>query len=143
LRALSITKNTTPWAQQITRVAPFACPPSSHTHGLAAHMAGPPSDAPQQLVDNWALLNADEAAAAVLLLSAGQGHLFAAWPAPGERDDDKKRILAQARAPTRPACAYCSFPVSPPLGPVCCLPAFAPRRTPLRWALQQLLHVPV
>lgn len=31
------------------------------------------------------------------LVAEGQGHLFADWPAPGERDDDKQRLLAQLR----------------------------------------------
>lgn len=31
------------------------------------------------------------------LLAEGQAHLFAQWPKPGERDDDKRRLLAQLR----------------------------------------------
>ena len=31
-----------------------------------------------------------------VLLGCGQEHLFAGWPGPGEKDDDKKRFLAQA-----------------------------------------------
>ncbi len=31
------------------------------------------------------------------LLAEGQSHLFAQWPAPGERDEDKQRLLAQLR----------------------------------------------
>jgi hypothetical protein len=56
---------------------------------------GAPDAAPQQLRDNWSLLDASEASTAAMLLDAGQEHLFAAWPALGERDDDKKRLLAQ------------------------------------------------
>jgi len=59
---------------------------------------GAPDAAPQQLRDNWSLLDASEASTAAMLLDAGQEHLFAAWPALGERDDDKKRLLAQAAA---------------------------------------------
>lgn len=31
------------------------------------------------------------------LVAEGQAHLFADWPAPGEQDDDKRRLLAQLR----------------------------------------------
>lgn len=31
------------------------------------------------------------------LLAEGQAHLFAHWPPPGERDEDKRRLLAQLR----------------------------------------------
>lgn len=94
-------------------------------------MAGCPSDAPQQLADNWALLTPEEAATAVLLLSAGQGHLFAAWPAPGDRDDDKKRLLAQARGPGSAACL--SFPLSSLFSLLPCAACTRRRNAPPRW----------
>ena len=31
------------------------------------------------------------------LIAEGQGHLFASWPSPGQRDDDKRRLLVQLR----------------------------------------------
>lgn len=60
---------------------------------------GAPDAAPQQLRDNWSILDDAEASTAKMLLDAGQEHLFTAWPAPGERNDDKKRLLAQVRPP--------------------------------------------
>jgi hypothetical protein len=32
------------------------------------------------------------------LVAEGQAHLLADWPAPGESDDGKRRLLAQLRA---------------------------------------------
>ena len=43
------------------------------------------------------MFSADENATIDVLLGCGQDHLFEHWPAPGEKDDDKKRFLAQAR----------------------------------------------
>lgn len=43
------------------------------------------------------MFSEDENAMIDLLLGCGQDHLFQDWPAPGEKDDDKKRFLAQAR----------------------------------------------
>ncbi len=60
------------------------------------------ADAPQ-LRANWSLLSESEATTALSLLSAGQAHLFAAWPPLGERDADKKRLLAQV-------CRACGLP---------------------------------
>ena len=124
LRAVSITQHT----RLAGKHAPLP-PVLSSRHlaplSLLPHMAGsPPGDAPQQLVDNWALLTPAEAATAVLLLSAGQGHLFAAWPAPGDRDDDKKRLLAQARGPGDASLRCCS-PSSRFLAPLGCCPRVA------------------
>ena len=42
------------------------------------------------------MFSADENAMIDVLLGCGQEHLFAGWPGPGEKDDDKKRFLAQA-----------------------------------------------
>lgn len=47
------------------------------------------------LGENFNILSDDEKKAAELLVSLGQNHLFAEWPAPGTEDDDKKRLLAQ------------------------------------------------
>ena len=44
---------------------------------------------------NRGLLSAEEAKTADLLLAHDQAHLFAHWPAPGSRDADKHRFLAQ------------------------------------------------
>ena len=60
--------------------------------------ACPDAAAAPALAANWGVLSAEEARTAVALLAAGQAHLFADWPAPGERDADKKRLLVQARA---------------------------------------------
>jgi|APGre2960657444_1045066.scaffolds.fasta_scaffold00985_5 hypothetical protein len=54
------------------------------------------ADAPQ-LQANWSVLSEAEGATASALLAAGQAHLFSGWPPAGERDADKKRLLAQAR----------------------------------------------
>ena len=63
----------------------------------------PPTSTPRQskkrktestLEANRAVFSADENATIDVLLGCGQEHLFAGWPAPGEKDDDKKRILA-------------------------------------------------
>lgn len=51
---------------------------------------------PDPLQANLRVLAAAEAAAARALVDAGQAHLFEHWPAPGQNDDDKKRLLAQA-----------------------------------------------
>jgi hypothetical protein len=59
--------------------------------------ACPGAAAAPALAANWGVLSAEEARTAAALLAAGQAHLFADWPAPGERDDDKKRLLVQAR----------------------------------------------
>jgi hypothetical protein len=59
--------------------------------------ACPDAAAAPALAANWGVLSPEEARTAVVLLAAGQAHLFADWPAPGERDDDKKRLLVQAR----------------------------------------------
>ncbi|KAF8062991.1 hypothetical protein HT031_003830 [Scenedesmus sp. PABB004] len=47
---------------------------------------------------NEQLLSAQEREVAAMLIAEGQEHLFAAWPAPGEADGDKARLLAQAAA---------------------------------------------
>ncbi len=53
-------------------------------------------DLPVGLAENWASLSPENQATASMLLAAGQGHLFAPWPAPGHCDADKLRLLAQA-----------------------------------------------
>ena len=50
------------------------------------------------LASQWSSLSAEECATAANLLEAGQAHLFAAWPPLGEKDAEKKALLAQARA---------------------------------------------
>lgn len=40
---------------------------------------------------------AQDARLAEALAAEGQAHLFERWPAPGQRDDDKARLLAQLR----------------------------------------------
>lgn len=75
----------------------------------ATKPACPDAAAAPALAANWALLSDAEASTAAALLAAGQAHLFASWPPPGERDADKKRLLQQvcaaggARAGSRPA----------------------------------------
>lgn len=51
---------------------------------------------PSSLQDNLEILNESEQATAKVLCEAGQEHLFNNWPAPGTKDDDKRRFLAQA-----------------------------------------------
>ncbi len=61
-------------------------------------MSSPSSVAlPSGLVENFAALSPDDQATVRTLLTAGQGHLFASWPAPGQHDEDKQSLLAQAR----------------------------------------------
>lgn len=50
------------------------------------------------LSENLGRLSPEEARTARLLARIGQEHLFAAWPDPGIRDADKRRLLAQAAA---------------------------------------------
>ena len=61
------------------------------------HIMASLADAPT-LQANWECLSAEEQATATMLLSAGQAHLFAGWPALGVQDAEKKRLLAQARS---------------------------------------------
>jgi UDP-sugar pyrophosphorylase len=49
------------------------------------------------LAENLSVLSADEIESAKILLNAGQAHLFENWPAPGQKDDQKKKLLAQAK----------------------------------------------
>jgi len=44
---------------------------------------------------NMSILTSEEKKLVQLLVEAGQVHVFAPWPAPGTRDADKKRLLAQ------------------------------------------------
>lgn len=51
---------------------------------------------PAALSSNKAVLSEDEFAFACLMASEmGQGHIFESWPAPGEEDDSKKRLVQQ------------------------------------------------
>lgn len=73
----------------------------------------PPSDLPA-LAAIWDGLTPEQAAAATMLVEAGQTHLFAAWPPVGESDDQKKAMLSQARpVPQR---LWCLGPVLISLG---------------------------
>lgn len=65
---------------------------------MADKPACPDASAAPALAANWGALSAEEARTAASLLAAGQAHLFASWPPPGERDGDKKRLLKQARS---------------------------------------------
>ena len=91
---------------------------------MADKPACPDAAAAPALAASWGALSAEEARTAASLLAAGQAHLFASWPPPGERDDAKKRLLQQARparaggggcAPRSPrrAAARCPRPVLP------------------------------
>jgi hypothetical protein len=77
--------------------------PGSHARSSMADAAPACPDAAvaPALAANWSVLSAEEQRTAAALLAAGQAHLFAAWPAPGERDADKKRLLKQARPARR------------------------------------------
>ena len=46
---------------------------------------------------NASVLSADEMAFATLLVEAGQVHLFEKWPAPNEKDAEKKALIQQIR----------------------------------------------
>ncbi len=54
------------------------------------------SNLPPNVEVNWSSLSAAEQETVQVLISAGQAHVLAAWPAPGTDDDDKRRFLAQA-----------------------------------------------
>uniref|UniRef100_A0A383VCY8 UTP-monosaccharide-1-phosphate uridylyltransferase n=1 Tax=Tetradesmus obliquus TaxID=3088 RepID=A0A383VCY8_TETOB len=58
----------------------------------AAASADPVADA---LKGNEKLFSEQELAIIRMLVEEGQAHLFAAWPAPGEADADKRRLLQQ------------------------------------------------
>jgi UDP-sugar pyrophosphorylase len=45
---------------------------------------------------NWGIFTPAEQAIATVLVTAGQSHLFSGWPEPGNFDEDKKRLMAQA-----------------------------------------------
>ena len=47
------------------------------------------------LAANASILSVEELSFAESLVAAGQSHLFAGWPAPGENDSDKKGLIAQ------------------------------------------------
>lgn len=44
---------------------------------------------------NQGLLSLEEARLVVVLLEAGQAHLFEAWPPPGKADRSKRQLLRQ------------------------------------------------
>lgn len=74
---------------------PAAEAPSGAPSATAAAAADPLAAA---LRGNEALLGAAERALVAALLEEGQAHVFAAWPPPGERDADKRRLLRQLAA---------------------------------------------
>jgi UDP-sugar pyrophosphorylase len=49
-----------------------------------------------ELMVNWNIFTSAEQAIATVLVSAGQSHLFSGWPEPGNFDEDKRRLMAQA-----------------------------------------------
>lgn len=51
---------------------------------------------PASLQQNLDVLSPEERVAALALVSAGQEHLFAGWPAPGVEDANKQRLCQQA-----------------------------------------------
>jgi hypothetical protein len=53
---------------------------------MADKPACPDAAAAPALAASWGALSAEEARTAASLLAAGQAHLFASWPPPGERD---------------------------------------------------------
>ncbi len=53
---------------------------------------------PSELARNQAILSEKEWRLACRLCEIGQDHLFRSWPAPGESDADKRRLLRQAIA---------------------------------------------
>lgn len=58
------------------------------------------AEAPAQLAGldaNRDWMSAEDVELVDKLLAEGQAHLFAHWPPPGERDEDKRRLLAQLR----------------------------------------------
>jgi UDP-sugar pyrophosphorylase len=62
----------------------------SSSGGATAAAASAP-----QLSANAAVLSAEELTYAESLVAAGQAHLFAGWPAPGEMDAEKKGLIQQ------------------------------------------------
>jgi len=82
---------------------------------MADKPACPDAAAAPALAASWGALSAEEARTAASLLAAGQAHLFASWPPPGERDDAKKRLLQQARPPAPAATAARLVPLAVPL----------------------------
>ncbi|KAL4423375.1 hypothetical protein ABPG77_004306 [Micractinium sp. CCAP 211/92] len=63
-------------------------------------MAAAVAEAPAQVAGldaNRGWMSVEDAQLVDKLLAEGQSHLFAQWPAPGERDEDKQRLLAQLR----------------------------------------------
>ena len=66
----------------------------SSPSGAAVAVSGGAS-ACEPLAANASILSAEELSFAESMVAAGQSHLFAGWPAPGENDSDKKGLIAQ------------------------------------------------
>ena len=55
----------------------------------------PTAEGKKAIEANRSIFSADEQRTVDLLLESDQAHLFAHWPAAGEKDDDKHRFLKQ------------------------------------------------
>eukprot|EP01043_Picozoa_sp_COSAG02_P022451 COSAG02_NODE_1167_length_14137_cov_25.567175_15_plen_217_part_00 len=63
--------------------------------GAAVAVSGGAASACAPLAANASILSAEELSFAESMVAAGQSHLFASWPAPGENDSDKKGLITQ------------------------------------------------